>query len=524
MMRGLRNGLAAVAACGILGCAAAAEASQGDGYPGSGKAIDQLSPSTDYSDVLAGRPRALGIIRSRAQGFVPSLQLHDYARGVLAKLLAHVTLPPSFHPDVRILAAPEFTGECTPDGTLILTVGLLEQLENEDELAFVLGHEVSHAIYRHEVRDWYKKAQYYAVVNGSAVDLIAKSAAVSIGGSAGNNVMRGLDVAQHLAKLSANVLMPQMERGQEDAADALGFDLMVKAGYDPEAALSVMDKLAEQEAEAAEAAREARAATKKASEDPQKSNGLLGGLGSFGAGLSVLSTVASGGRPSGDQIADLAIFAFDTAVDNMADDATSHHPAKEREDLLSAYAFREYRELPLANPTPLAWSPDSNSPVKPQLTALLLHYSSAENAAAYIADASQGTASTAATYISTSTTSPTADHAYTEFVAAEYYELDRQAALSEAALVKAVNGPEPSWEVYSRLADIYVARGDYPKAQALMDQASTRFDNSPVLLPKRIQILRGAGRQADAEALLPQCKGYDIDALTDACKKAAGKT
>ena len=72
-----------------------------------------------------------------------------------------------------MLAAPEFSALCTPDGTIIITIGLLEQLDNEDELAFVLGHEVSHAIYRHHEKDWYKKSQYFAVVNGAAVQGIA---------------------------------------------------------------------------------------------------------------------------------------------------------------------------------------------------------------------------------------------------------------------------------------------------------------------------------------------------------------
>jgi Zn-dependent protease with chaperone function len=516
----MRKRKAFVFAAGLSVCGTGlAQASVGDGYPDTGKAIQQISPATDYSDVLAGRPRALGILRARAQGFVPSPQLHDYVKGVLARLLVNMKMPATFHPEVRVLAAPEFTGECTPDGTLIVTVGLLEQLENEDELAFVLGHEVAHAIYKHEAKNWYKKAQYYAVVNGGAVDMMAKSAALTIGGAAGGNIARGLDVAQHLAKLSSNVLMPQMERGQEDAADALGFDLMVRAGYDSEAALSVMDKLAQQEAEAAAAATQARAAAKKDSGGDSGDSNVMKGL-NIGAGA--LGALMSGSMPSRDQVAEIAIFAFDTAVDNMADDATAHHPAKERQDLLSAYAFREYRTVTMANPTPLPWSPASKSPVKPQLTTLLAHYSLAENAAAYVANPGQGTPASAQGYVVSSTTNPTADHAYTEFVAAEYYELGKQGNLSEAALVKAANGPEPSWEVYSRLADLYVARSDYTKAQALMDQAVRRFDNSPVLLPKRIEILRGAGRQGEAQALVPQCKNYDIDELTDACKKAAG--
>ena len=91
-------------------------------------------------------------------------------------------------------------------------------------------------------------------MNGAAIQGIARAVRSGLGGVAGGNVARGLDVASHLAKLSANVLAPQMTQNQEDAADALGFDLMVRAGYDPEAALAVMDKLAEQEAEAAAAA------------------------------------------------------------------------------------------------------------------------------------------------------------------------------------------------------------------------------------------------------------------------------
>jgi predicted Zn-dependent protease len=508
----MRRQIAVLTMCGgFLASASFAMAAQGDGYPSKGRAIDQLVPAADYSVALQGRPLALGIMRSRAQGFVPSAALHDYVKGVMMRLLDGVKLPPSFKPEVRILAAPEFAGECTPDGTLVVTVGLLEQIENEDELAFVIGHEVAHAIYRHEAKNWGKKSQYYAVVNGTARDAVAQSAYVAV--SMVPYVGAAVSLARHLEKLSDNVLMPQMERGQEDAADALGFDLMVRAGYDPEASLAVMDKLAIQEAEAAQIALEAQAAQKTTA----KANSTSG----VNAGMQVLGVVMSGGT-NPLAWANLAVYAFGAAVDNMAEDATSHHPAKEREDLISAYAYREYRTAVYVYPTPLPWSPMSKSPTKPQLMALMAHYTTAEDAAAYVADRSQGTADNARLYVTASTGAPTSDHAYTEFVAAEYYKMGQLNALSEAALLKAVNGPEPSWEVYSRLADIYISRNDYPKAQALMDLAVSRFEDSPVLLPKRIEILRGAGRMADAAALVPKCQRYDIDELTDICKRAAG--
>ena len=506
-------GLALAAFC----CASVAHAS---GYPGHGRAIDQLKPTSDYGDVLNGRPRALGIMRTRANGFVPSPAMHDYVKGVLDRVLRGVVLPPSFKPDVRILAAPEFTALCTPDGTVMVTVGLLELLDNEDELAFVLAHEVSHAVYRHHASDWFTRSQYYMVMNGAALENVTSRVSFSAGGFNTADIGRGVDVARHLYILSQNVLAPQMTRDQEDQADALGFDLMVKAGYNSAAALAVMDKLAEQEAEAAASAKSAQAAAKEAKRKETHSGGFgfsFGGF-SFGSGS---SSASRGGVSSW---LDLGLALFDAAVDTFADEAASHHPAGEREQLLSAYEFREYRDLTLVEPTPLPWAERSTAPHAEALTQLLAHYAAAENAAAYVADTSQGAPDIAADEVAHASAKPTSDHAYTQFVAAEYYDMNKKSDLSEAALQRAASGPEPSWEVYSRLIDIHTARKDWSGAELLMDQAVLRFDNSPVLLPKRITILHGAGNKREVEKLLPQCDTYDIRELHDACRKAAGKS
>ncbi|HEX3810699.1 MAG TPA: M48 family metallopeptidase [Rhizomicrobium sp.] len=486
---------------------------QGDGYPDKGKAIELLKPAADYSGMLTDRTRTLGIMRSRAQGFVPSPELHDYVKGVMVKLLAGVPLPPSFNPDVRILAAPEFAGECTPDGTLILTVGLLEKLDNEDQLAFVIGHELSHAIYQHRVADWYKKSQYYAVINGAAVDQGVLSVSVAAGANS-NDVMRAIDVAQHVMKLSANVLAPQFEKGQEDAADALGFDMMVKAGYSTDAANAVLDKLAEQEAEAKAAADAAKAATSSSG------SGMADDLFHKVGGVTGLMNLAQG-HVDRETVTNISIFAFDSAVDNMSEDATTHHPAKEREKLLAAYEFREYRDTLPATPKPLPWQGKPKGADAKKMAEVMAHYSDAEDAAEVLAQTG-GNLSGAQGAVGKAITVPTTDHAYTEYVAAEYYDQKKMGPQTEAALQKAVNGPEPSWAVYSKLASIYIARGDWAKAQSLMDQADARFDNSPVLYPKRIEVAKGAGR--DTGDLVSQCKGAGIDELTAECKKAAGES
>ncbi len=492
----------------------------GDGsdYPSKGKAIDLLKPVADYTELVGQRPRALGIMRARAQGFVPSPALHDYVRGVLMKDLAGVQLPPSFNPDVRILAAPEFAALCTPDGTIVITIGLLEQIESEDELAFVLGHEVSHAIYRHHGADWFKKSQYYAVVNGGAVDKTLTEGPLA-GNSTVKNLARGLDVARHLVKLSANVLSPQFEKDQENAADALGFDLAVKAGYSTEGANGILDKLSRQEEEAKKAAASAKASEKKKSGSSDDDDDFLGKLTSLGS----IGSLSSGGHLNGEVVADLAITAFDSAVDSMAEDATTHYPAAEREKLLGEYQFREYRDTLPAAPTGLPWKSKPTTKPMQDTVEVMTHYADAETTAGYVADRRSTSLIAANNAMLQAVKSPTDNHAYTLFAASGYYDVSGKSALSEAALLRATQGPEPSWEVYARLLNIYMQRRDYTHAQALMDQAVARFDNSPVLLPKRIQILHAEGRDSEAQALLPQCKGYDIDELYDLCKTSAGQ-
>ncbi|MGY9107084.1 MAG: M48 family metalloprotease, partial [Alphaproteobacteria bacterium] len=132
-------------------------------YPNEGKSIDQLDIDDDYSDVLAERPRSLSIMRARAHGFVPSDDMQSYVQSILTRVLDGIVLPPTFDPEIRILAAPDYGAVCTPDGTLVVSIGLLEQSDTEDEIAFILGHEVSHAILRHHDSDWFTRSQYYAV-------------------------------------------------------------------------------------------------------------------------------------------------------------------------------------------------------------------------------------------------------------------------------------------------------------------------------------------------------------------------
>lgn len=120
---------------------------------------------------------------------------------------------------------PTLNAFAMPDGTVVVHSGLLAVLENEAQLATVLGHEIAHTTHRHGFRglkDQQKKQMWFGL--GSMVAGIAL-------GSATDNPMAGMALG-----LGTNLAMQAAVNGHgrklEDEADVLGLYYMVEAGYD----------------------------------------------------------------------------------------------------------------------------------------------------------------------------------------------------------------------------------------------------------------------------------------------------
>lgn len=130
----------------------------------------------------------------------------------------------------HLLADPETVNAfALPGGQVFITVGLYDKLQNEAELAGVLGHEVGHVIHRHSAEQM-AKGQLGAVL----------SQAVGVAASDGN------DGGQRAAMVAAMVnQMVQLRYGRKDESesDRYGIDAMDSAGYDPKAMLEVMEIL-----------------------------------------------------------------------------------------------------------------------------------------------------------------------------------------------------------------------------------------------------------------------------------------
>ncbi len=126
---------------------------------------------------------------------------------------------------VRVLVQPAFSAFSLPGGRIYLTVGLLKRLGSEDELAAVLAHEIAHAT----AHDW-------AHQRSRLILLRARQRAVWRGIPARG--MAGFD----RSGASANVLAAWRTRAEVNADDR-GLDFLYRAGYDPSAFVSLLNKV-----------------------------------------------------------------------------------------------------------------------------------------------------------------------------------------------------------------------------------------------------------------------------------------
>lgn len=116
----------------------------------------------------------------------------------------------------------------TPNGIVVVHSGLFDALENEAQLAFILGHEVSHAVQEHTWRQReYHKKKLMALRIGGAVAAAFGKYAIS-----------------DMATLIEGAVRSGYSRNLENQSDRLGLEYMVNAGYDPRQAPGVWKVMA----------------------------------------------------------------------------------------------------------------------------------------------------------------------------------------------------------------------------------------------------------------------------------------
>jgi len=118
----------------------------------------------------------------------------------------------------EVVADPSINAFALPGGPMFINSGLLKAVDNEAQLAGVMGHEMSHVILRHGTNQASKSQM---------IQLPAVLGSQMAGGS-----MMG-QLAQLGIGLGANSVLLKFSRGAESQADLLGSHLMAESAYDP---------------------------------------------------------------------------------------------------------------------------------------------------------------------------------------------------------------------------------------------------------------------------------------------------
>ncbi|WP_395769558.1 M48 family metalloprotease [Arenimonas sp.] len=153
--------------------------------------------------------------------------LNGYVQEVLCEVTA------DYCKDLRlyIIDVPVFNASMAPNGVVLVFSGALLRMQDEAELALVLGHEFAHYRQRHSLQSWDKAKDTTA--------FLATFGVLTWVGGAG--------LAGGIAQMAGLANMMQFSRDKEREADDIGFEIVSELGYDPQAGVRIWQRMQNEE-------------------------------------------------------------------------------------------------------------------------------------------------------------------------------------------------------------------------------------------------------------------------------------
>lgn len=147
------------------------------------------------------------------------------------RLIPHVSVyrndATAWNWQVHTIASNEINAYVMPGGKIIFYTGIIDRLQlTDDEIAAIMGHEMAHALREHSREQISRK-----VATQSGIGLAA-----SVLGLSGGQVQAASLVGE------LGLSLPH-SRTQESEADRIGLELMARAGYNPNAAITLWQKM-----------------------------------------------------------------------------------------------------------------------------------------------------------------------------------------------------------------------------------------------------------------------------------------
>lgn len=189
-------------------------------YTGKKQSIE-LTPEDEIAIGLHSAPQ----MAEQHGGLYPNQQYQDLVKKVGYNLVNNsIAKETPYRYNFHLLRDPQVINAfALPGGQIFITYALFSKLENEDQLAGVLGHEIGHVVGRHSAERMAQQGLTQDIISG-----------VMVGSDANTGQM---------AAMIANVINMKYGRGDELESDELGVKFMIEAGYEPEEMIGVMEIL-----------------------------------------------------------------------------------------------------------------------------------------------------------------------------------------------------------------------------------------------------------------------------------------
>ncbi len=128
--------------------------------------------------------------------------------------------------EVNLLGSKQINAFCMPGGKIAFYTGILDQLQlTDDEAAMIMGHEMAHALREH------------------ARSRIAKSQGTGTVLSLGAQLLGLGQLGDVVASVGTQLLTLRFSREDETDADLVGLELAARGGYNPQASVSLWQKM-----------------------------------------------------------------------------------------------------------------------------------------------------------------------------------------------------------------------------------------------------------------------------------------
>ncbi|MDH0304052.1 MULTISPECIES: M48 family metallopeptidase [unclassified Pseudomonas] len=451
--------------------------------------------------------RALPADEIRQQNLVRIPQLENYLQNIVTRLAKGW---PGQTPNlqVRLIDSYAFGPSADPYGNLYVPLGMLENVESEDEIAAMLGHEMSHVLLRHHDRRAAFQQQKQMMTNVATTVVIAAMAKdTGLNRETGKFFSKDPTGTQKTIgntvlytalanSFSDNVWSTAWGRTQEDQADLLGADLMIRAGYAPRASSVSLQRLndfqGKQKPLLTGFLEERQVAMKESLQklDINRTTQELQTLLNQGVGTAIAST--------GQYL------------------TRSHMSPTERDEELRQYLRREYKQQTRARVDRRSWPQVRDAK---QVQASLQGY---RDAYAAMTALEQKKVREAEVFVTRALASPVGNQPGIRRAAFSLHSAqgNRRAALADLNTIQDWSLASPS--IYDLMIGHHLRNGDPQAALAMIDRAERNLGSEELFITEKLAANRQLKANDEVQQVLRKCEQYP--SRKEGCRKLVPKT